>query len=44
MNGLWVFLLEAFVALSLLVFIVLWTMPRKDKSERNAEKDDEAES
>jgi len=29
MNGLWLLLLEAGVALGLLIFIVWWTLPRK---------------
>jgi len=28
-SGLWIILLEAFVALALLAFIVWWTVPRK---------------
>ncbi|HEX9571695.1 MAG TPA: hypothetical protein VF969_05515 [Burkholderiales bacterium] len=31
-SGLWIFLLEAGVALALLAFIVWWTLPRKPKS------------
>ena len=30
-SGLWIILLEAAVALGLLVFIVWWTLPRKNK-------------
>ncbi len=31
-SGLWILLLEAGVALALLVFIVWWTLPRKSKN------------
>jgi hypothetical protein len=30
-SGLWILLLEAGLALALLVFIVWWTLPRKPK-------------
>ena len=30
-SGLWIILLEAGVALALLVFIVWWTLPKKPK-------------
>jgi hypothetical protein len=30
-SGLWIILLEAAVALGLLVFIVWWTLPRKPR-------------
>ena len=30
-SGLWIILLEAAIALGLLVFIVWWTMPKKKK-------------
>jgi len=36
-SGLWIFLLEAGVALALLAFIVWWTLPRKPKSSDRAQ-------
>jgi hypothetical protein len=33
-SGLWIILLEAGVALALLVFIVWWTLPKKAKDGR----------
>ena len=41
MSGMMWLLLEAGVALALLIFIVWWTMPRPDKSRKP---DDEGES
>ena len=35
-SGLWIFLLEAGVALAILAFIVWWTLPRKPKSGERA--------
>jgi hypothetical protein len=32
-SGLWIILLEAAVALALLVFIVWWTFPKKRRKE-----------
>ncbi len=30
-SGVWILILEAALALALLVFIVWWTLPRRDK-------------
>ncbi len=38
-SGLWIILLEAAVALGLLVFIVWWTMPKKNKDAPGASGD-----
>ena len=32
-QGMWIFLLEAAVALGLLLFIVWWTWPRSEKTD-----------
>jgi hypothetical protein len=34
-QDMWIFLLEAGVALGLLLFIVWWTWPRSDKKDKN---------
>jgi hypothetical protein len=36
-SGLWIFLLEAGVALAILAFIVWWTVPRKPESGERAQ-------
>lgn len=40
-SGLWVILLEAGLALGLVVFIVWWTMPRKPRAPEPESKPDE---
>ena len=37
-QGMWIFLLEAGVALGLLLFIVWWTWPRSDNKDDNKPK------
>ena len=37
MDGFWLLLLEAGVALALLIFIVWWTWPRKRRDDENRE-------
>jgi len=34
-SGLWIILLEAGLALGLLLFIVWWTLPKKPKRDRH---------
>ena len=43
-DGMWIFYLESALALSMFVFIVWWTLPKKpkDKSGRSAEAGDPA--
>ena len=43
-DGMWIFYLESALALSMFVFIVWWTLPKKpkDKSGRGAEAGDPA--
>lgn len=34
-SGLWIILLEAGLALGILVFIVWWTLPKKERPEKH---------
>jgi hypothetical protein len=43
MDGFWLLLLEAGVALALLVFIVWWTWPRRNPRDASAGKKDGAD-
>jgi hypothetical protein len=40
-DGLWIIVLEALLALALLLFIVWWTMPRKKPRDPQAERKSE---
>jgi hypothetical protein len=37
-SGLWIIVLEAGVALALLVFIVWWTLPKKRRDDRSGKR------
>jgi len=43
-SGLWIYLLEAGVALGLLVFIVWWTLPRPSRGEGDPGRPDRKEN